>query len=668
MPSRPPASETAPKSKDLRSIDTAQLFRACFDCSDSLMVISTFADGRHIEANSAWLDALEYSREEIIGKTAQDLNVWGSADDRKEIIARLEKDGFVKGFEAFLRSKSGQLLSCVISVSRFDTDDETFLLFSAHDMTKRKKLEAELKASEAIQQSAAEQAGLAYWRWSFAEQKLTDWSANYKDVNAYGGTIPESYDDMLVPVHPQDKARVLAVYEQSDIGPDNFDVEYRVIDENGQMRWLREHGEVEYDEAGNAVGHLGILQDISDLKSAQEELERVIGERTRELGSEIEKHRQTEAALHESKSYAAVMIENTAEGMVSIDDKGAIESFNPAAQRIFGYTSEEVVGHNVSLLIPEAERAEHDKYVQDSTLHAPRIINQARDLFGRRKNGDLFPMELNVSRMAIRGESKFIGILHDITDRKLAEEGVLQARAQAEISSRAKSELLANMSHELRTPLNAIIGFSQMFLGETFGSLGHDKYNEYALDIFDSSSHLLELINDILDVSSIEAGKFELHENELDLNRAIRAMIRIIQPRADKDGISLSFIAAKKTPRILGDERRIKQILLNILSNAVKFTRSKGKVDVSTEAGAEGGLVILVSDTGIGMDEDQIALAIEKFGQIDSGHSRRESGTGLGLPLTIALVEQHGGSLAIKSEPGAGTTVAITLPPGRMIK
>ncbi|NQU56283.1 MAG: PAS domain S-box protein [Rhodospirillales bacterium] len=371
--------------------------------------------------------------------------------------------------------------------------------------------------------------------------------------------------------------------------------------------------------------------------------------------------------LHEAQGYAAAMIENTAEGMVSIDEKGIIESFNPAAARIFGYQPEEVIGHNVSMLIPQADRTEHDKYVLNSTLHASRIINQARDLFGQRKNGKLFPMELNVSRMPIQGQTKFIGILHDITDRKLSEEGILLARAQAEIASRAKSELLANMSHELRTPLNAIIGFSQMYMGQTFGPLGNEKYHEYALDIYDSSNHLLELINDILDVSAIEAGKLELHEDEIDLNRTIKAMIRIIRPRAKQDKIALTYLAVDAMPRLQGDERRIKQILLNILSNAVKFSQPGGQVTLKTEPSAVGGLNISVTDSGIGMNKEQTALAIEKFGQVDSGLNRKQDGTGLGLPLTIALVEQHGGTLSIQSETGVGTTVTIALPPERMI-
>jgi len=609
----------------------------------------------------------EYAREEVIGKTVTEIHGWANPDDRTRIIEKLEKDGSVDAFEATLQSKTGQPLYCTISVSRFVTERETYLLFSAHDLTERKQLEAELKASDVIHRTAAVQAKLAYWRWSFDEQKLTDLSGNFATVVAYGDNIPESYNDMLKPVHPDDRDRVEAAYAKADQGPDNFDIEYRIIDQGGNVRWLREYGEVEYNEAGNATGHIGILQDINDLKVAQEELERLVGERTRELGSEIEKHRRTEAALLETKGYAAAMVENTAEGMVSIDDKGRVEAFNPAAEKIFGYRAEEAIGNNVSMLIPHDERAAHDKYVENSTLHAARTINQARDLFGRRKNGEEFPLELNVSRMPIQGQTKFIGILHDITDRKISEAGIILAQAQAELANRAKSELLANMSHELRTPLNAIIGFSQMFLGQIYGPLGNDKYHEYALDIFDSSNHLLELINDILDVSAIEAGKFELHETEIDLNRVITAMIRIIRARADRDYITIAFTAAPNKPRLRGDERRIKQVLLNILSNAVKFTQKKGLVTLKTQETAEGGLRIVISDTGIGMNKDQIALAIEKFGQVDSGLNRKQDGTGLGLPLTIALVEQHGGSLSIESELGWGTTITISLPAQRVL-
>ncbi|NQV48441.1 MAG: PAS domain S-box protein [Rhodospirillaceae bacterium] len=671
MTGPPPPSDSE---DDLQSFDAAELFRACFDSSISLMAISTLKEGRHVDVNDAWLQAFGYTREEVIGKNVEEMNIWADLEDRKELATRLEKEGFIRNFQATLLSKTGAPIYCDISASRLATGTETYLLFSGHDLTKTKKLEEALRKSEKLHQVAAQQAKLAFWRWTFSEGKMTDWSPNYQDINAYGDSIPESYEDMLAPVHPDDKEKVIAVYNASDIGPSDFDVEYRVIDDEGRVRCLKEHGEVEYDEAGNPVAHVGILLDITDLKTVQDklrhsrdELERLVNEQTRELGSEIEKRRLTEVALSETKGYAEGMVENTAEGMITIDDKGVIETFNPAAQRIFGYKAEEAIGNNVSILLPEEERLHHDEYVNKSDLHASRIINKVRDLYGRHKNGTLFPMELNVSRMPLKGQTKFIGILHDISDRKNSEKGVLQAREQAETANRAKSELLANMSHELRTPLNAVIGFSQMFLGQIYGPLGHDKYLEYAMDINTSSAHLLELINDILDVSAIEAGKLELNEDSIDLKRTIEAMRRLVTARASKDGISITFEADNELPHLSGDERRIKQILLNLLSNAVKFTKRGGRVDLKASVSKTDGLMIAISDTGIGMSKEDIARAIDKFGQVDSGLNRKNEGTGLGLPLTISLVELHGGTLDIESQSGVGTTITIRFPADRVI-
>ena len=260
------------------------------------------------------------------------------------------------------------------------------------------------------------------------------------------------------------------------------------------------------------------------------------------------------------------------------------------------------------------------------------------------------------------------GTLAGVIWRNKGEADVRRAKEKAEIASRTKSEFLANMSHELRTPLNAIIGFSEGMRNSLFGPLGNAKYEEYTEHIHASGTHLLEVINDILDVSAVEAGKLELHETEVNLIDTCEAAIRILLPKAQEGCVSLSGITDPALPLLKADSRRLKQILLNLLSNAVKFTPENGSVSCDAYLESGGTMLITVTDTGIGMDGKAITKAMSTFGQVDGSLSRAHEGTGLGLPLTKGLIEVHGGTMDLTSTPGAGTKVTITLPADRVVR
>jgi len=240
------------------------------------------------------------------------------------------------------------------------------------------------------------------------------------------------------------------------------------------------------------------------------------------------------------------------------------------------------------------------------------------------------------------------------------------ARIQAEAASCAKSEFLATMSHELRTPLNAIIGFSQVMMHETLGPLGTVRYREYARDIHDSGAHLLGIINDILDLSRAEAGKLELSESWVEIGAAVEGSCRLIAPRAERAALALVSRVGKNLPRVWADERKLKQILLNLMSNAVKFTLPGGQIEIGATFDQKLGIEIEVSDTGIGIAAHDLSRVMEPFVQVENSLSRRHQGSGLGLPLAAKMTEMHGGKLAIVSEPGRGTRVSLTLPLARV--
>ena len=254
----------------------------------------------------------------------------------------------------------------------------------------------------------------------------------------------------------------------------------------------------------------------------------------------------------------------------------------------------------------------------------------------------------------------------DITLRKEAELALVAAKEEAELASRSKTEFLANMSHELRTPLNAVIGFSQIMAQETLGPLGSERYAGYARDIGASAQHLLGIISDILDVSKLEAGKVDLEDCEIELGQMLRDILYLVSERARALQIAVTVEFPEDLPRLRGDVLKLKQVLLNLITNAIKFSHKGGAVLVRGSL-AEDGLRIAVIDRGIGMDAAEIATAVTRFGQVASTWSRRHSGTGLGLPLAIGIVELHGGRLLIDSAKGVGTTVTVCLPASRLL-
>jgi len=250
-------------------------------------------------------------------------------------------------------------------------------------------------------------------------------------------------------------------------------------------------------------------------------------------------------------------------------------------------------------------------------------------------------------------------------DNAIEEQHLRVAKEGAEAANRTKSEFLANMSHELRTPLNAVIGFSEMIKVEMFGPVT-ERYRGYADDIYNSGTHLLGLINEILDLSKLEAGQFELHEEEIDLAGTVEASLNLVEAQAQKSKIQVSTALDPKVRVIRADDRRMRQILINLLSNAVKFTPEGGKVQVSSLLKNDG-LAIEVSDTGIGIAAEDMAKVMTSFGQVESRVSRKYEGSGLGLPLAKHLVELHGGTLTIQSQVDVGTTVTVMLPSNRIV-
>ncbi|HLW91422.1 MAG TPA: ATP-binding protein, partial [Roseiarcus sp.] len=372
---------------------------------------------------------------------------------------------------------------------------------------------------------------------------------------------------------------------------------------------------------------------------------------------------EAEAKARDSEARELAAILDTAtDGVVVIDHEGAILSLNRSAEALFGVDQRDARGENLTTLFAPEGRETAKAYFEGlRTSGLSSLINDGREIPGRERRGRKIPLFVTMGRLGSAADSKFCAVLRDMTHWKTVERDLEDARRQAERASALKSEFLAKISHEIRTPLNAIIGFAEVMMEERFGPIGNEKYKEYVGDIHASGGHVMSLVNDLLDLSKIEAGKVDLKLAPLDANLIIQECVALMQPQAAHERVIMRLSLAEKLPRVVADERSLRQIMLNLMSNAVKFNEPGGQVIVSTALNDSGQAMIRVRDTGVGMSDSEIATALEPFRQVAST-TRKPGGTGLGLPLTKALTEANRAAFSIKSRKEQGTLVELAFP------
>jgi len=369
---------------------------------------------------------------------------------------------------------------------------------------------------------------------------------------------------------------------------------------------------------------------------------------------------QAQAEIDELRS----ILDTATDGVVIIDRRGIVISANRSAQALFSYDAHEISGRAFAdLFAPTSVEVAHDYLdglIRDGVAG---LINGGREVTGRVRQGGELRLFMTMGRLD-DGAEKLCAVFRDITPWKKSEEELIAARHQAEKASSAKSDFLAKISHEIRTPLNAIIGFSEVMMGERFGPVGNERYREYLKDIHASGGHLLSLINDLLDLSKIEAGKLELTFASVALNDLTQQCVAIMQPQANRERIIIRTSLPPTLPPVVADARSVRQIVLNLLSNSIKFTEAGGQVIVSTALNDNGEVVLRVRDTGTGMSEKDLVTALEPFRQLAT---TTPGGTGLGLPLTKALAEANRARFHIRSVPKEGTLVEIAFPHSRVL-
>ena len=525
---------------------------------------------------------------------------------------------------------------------------------------KADEAEAGRRDSERKFRLAVEAARCGIWEWDLAENRVS-----MSDVTAvmlgWGGGGVAAGEDVISRIAPEHRDRV----RQALRGAEEFgalDVSFCVPQASGGVAWIDVRGQA-FGAGTSAASErkhpkvIGVALDVTDERTAEQRAQ------------------AAERRLHDA-------IESVSEAFVLFDRYGRLIMCNSAFRAAFSLEPK--------VLKPGAMRSSVLKLAELAVrAHTP-VDNPAKPGLREVETVDGRWLQVSERRTAEGGlvmtGADITGVKRQEEARRLKEEALQHAvgrleesrrelsdlaqkyqaeKFRAEAANSAKSEFLANMSHELRTPLNAINGFSEMMVAQMFGPLGDGRYREYAADILSSGQHLLALINDILDMSKIEAGKMSLHLERVDVFELAQEAVRLMRNRAETAGLAVEVVAADDLPTLDGDYRGLKQILLNLLSNAVKFTPQGGKITVRlVEVGGRDGrrLRVSVCDTGIGIAPEHLGRLARPFEQIETQHAKTQQGTGLGLALTKALVELHGGVLSIESEPGSGTAVSFTLP------
>jgi PAS domain S-box-containing protein len=480
------------------------------------------------------------------------------------------------------------------------------------------------------------------WDWRPGADEIY-WSARIFEMLGYApDEIKLTVSVFRSMIHPDDLCKVDEALNAHLSGRSPvYEVEYRVKNKDGNYRWIRSRGKAAKGPGGPNT--------------------RMVG-----LHTDIDQRRRGTDALRESETMFRGLLESAPDAIVIVNEKGLIELVNTQAERLFGYSADELRGQPVEMLIPQRYRTGHEK-VRSAYLAAPMVreMGAGQDLFGIRKDGTEVPVEISLSPMRTPKGLFVTSAIRDITERKQAEKELIRAKAAAEEANRAKSSFLAKMSHEIRTPMTAILGYADMLLDPAQSA--SDRLDRVQT-IRRNAEQLLTILNDILDISKIEADKLDVEIIETDACEVLNDVISLMRVRALEKGITLDVAYAGQIPRkIETDPTRLRQILINLVGNAIKFTESGGVNVVATfvkSPGRAGQLRFTVTDTGIGMTVDQLQGLFRPFEQADNSTTRRFGGSGLGLSICKRLAQMLGGDIVAQSNPGVGSSFIATVSTG----
>ncbi|NBC32428.1 MAG: PAS domain S-box protein [Alphaproteobacteria bacterium] len=626
-------------------------------------------DGRLTFVTPRVSDILGFTPEQLLGQSLFDLLANGDrAALRDRYDAAMAAGTGLVATEHRCRTRDGSVVWLRLSgVPLSDANGAPAgMRGAALDITESHQARLSLMQSERRLQEAERIARLGYW------EVLTQGGAGYwSDVlNEIWGRAPAApppdLDTFMQMIHPDDRAAVLKAIRSPQA---NKHLEFRICRGDGAIRELVSDFRADVDERGVVVRSYGTAQDVTE-------------------------HRRAERERAASEHRYRLLADNANDLITLLSSEMTVRYASPSIGRLLGFGPEEMVGVNLYRLVNPLDlttmRQAHAR-LQDGANQSSVTCRM------RHKDGHWVWVETTSNRVTESeedaGAATFVAVSRDISERVQYEQDLEeerrriegqavslaeaaeklqaarleaeQARRAAEDANRAKSQFLATMSHELRTPLNAIIGFAEVIKEMHFGADAQDRYVDYAQDIHQSGQHLLDLINDILDIAKIEAGKLKISPEVLSLKPILQGCMRLFSTRANAKDLTLQCKTTPAEATLYADERAIKQILFNLLSNAVKFTLRGGHITVRACADDDGSVEIAVSDTGIGIPADHIERVMQPFEQFENRYDQMREGTGLGLSLVKALAEVHGGTVAIDSRVEVGTTVTVRFPADR---
>jgi PAS domain S-box-containing protein len=612
--------------------DAGRFYRALIENAGDIVTLLD-ADSVIVYQSPAIREVLGYGAEPFIGKAVFD---GVHPEDRERVQKRfaecVRSPGWVSMETFRLPHRDGSWRWMEARTKNLlDDPDVGAIICVSRDVTEARRLEQQLHEAEHL-------ARFGHWRWVKGAPSPT-WSEGVaKILDRTTETMPTSGDWYNDLVHPDDRNELLSKFLDAFETKETVLCTTRFLAGDGTYRYIKTHAYAEPDAHSEIGALVGLAEDVSQEMLARE-------------------------ALQRSEAKYRLIAEQASDIIHHIAPDSSLLYMSPSVEGVLGYTPEDFM-----MLKGAGDRIHPDDLLRLSAGY--REFARERNMLRleyrfRHKTGHYVWLETTMR--AVREPDgtlkEIIGMTRDMSERKKHEIELMEARERAEAANRTKSRFLANMSHELRTPLNAIIGFSDMLKLEMFGKLGNARYLEYAQLINESGGLLLDLISDILDMSKIEAGKYDLHCEAVNAEEIIEQALKLVHGRAEANGLTLLVRVSPDVAALpfMADSRALKQILLNLLSNAVKFTPAGGQIVIGAVP-VDGAIRFRVEDTGRGIPKDHIPRLAHAFEQVSSDAELSKQGTGLGLALVRSLAELHGGSILIESELGKGTCVSVNLP------
>lgn len=595
------------------------------------------ADGTYLYLNKAFERAFDVEREEVIGRKA--VEIWGRYlfENANRTDTEILETGVAMSYEVSFETPDGILKDLLVSKFPMTSNDGTSLIGVTYsDITNRKNIERELAESEERYALASHEVGIWDWNIDTGEVYISPAFRRLLGIDVTDNSrIPSAEIRELY--HPDDfAAHEERINEHLGNRQRPYESVHRFRNTDGSYRWYRAVGHATDPVEGKPQRVIGMLTDIDDEK------------------------RMTEA-LRLSEARISTLLDNSPSSIYFKDASLRLVVANRKYLEMYGLTPDEAFGKtSVELFGEDPGRTffKHDQEVLDKNI----LVAREEALNGR----DLLTIKFPIidSDGALAGVG---GIEIDITERKEVERAYKDARDDAEAANRAKSAFLANMSHELRTPLNSVIGFSDSLLSGTLGQLENEKHREYINIIGSAGNYLLELINDILDLSRIESGHAELDESTFGIQPVIASAITFSQDRHAEKTLEIQNLTSEMLPLVRADQRQLRQVMINLITNAIKFTPPGGQITISCEVTTDDGLEISVADTGMGISPKDLERVKQPFVQVADPMTRQHEGSGLGLAIIHSIAGLHNAEFKLQSTLGEGTTATFTLPTDRVV-